>query len=118
MNNDVYKVIKRSCYSLFLLLYFVISPTTYATSLTEAFSTLDTGLYKQAGCQAAIDGVVGFVDGLGAAQLNNLDTGDDFISGDLSLRIGGNWSLFLFAPNCSKNVYLLLKPKPILKYQI
>lgn len=86
-----------------------------AAGLSEALSSLDTGPYKDAACKATIDAVVGAVDGLGAAGFSNVKVEDDVISGDLSLPVAGDWSIYLFAPDCSKSGFAVLKPKSDLK---
>ncbi|HAT35355.1 MAG TPA: hypothetical protein DCS82_06535 [Rhodospirillaceae bacterium] len=107
----------RICFGILLVLAALGSAPNRASAagLSEALSTLDTGPYKDAACKAAIDAVVGAVDGLGAAGFSNVKVEDDVISGDLSLPVAGSWSIYLFATDCSKSGFAVLKPKSDLK---
>jgi len=86
-----------------------------SAGLSEAISGIDTGPYADAACRAGIETLVGTIDGLGVATFQNVALDGDVISGDLSLPIGGDWSVHLFAPNCSKQGFALLRPKSDLK---
>lgn len=86
-----------------------------AAGLKDALSTIDTGPFKDAACQTAIDGLIGAVDGLGGVAISNLKVEDDAISGTVKLPVGGTWALHLFGADCSKSVYAFLKPGTDLK---
>ena len=83
--------------------------------LSEQIAGIDTGPYADAACQAGIETLVGTVEGLAGSALKDLSIDDGVISGELTLPIGGTWSLFLFAPDCSTQVFLMLKPGSDLK---
>lgn len=83
--------------------------------LSEQLAGIDTGPFADTACQASIEALVGAVDGFGGSELKNLSIDDGVISGELTLPIGGAWSLFLFAPDCSQQVFLMLKPGSDLK---
>ncbi len=86
-----------------------------AASISDTISTIDSGPFKDAACQTAIDSLIGTVDGLGIAAISNLKSGDASISADLTLPIGGTWTMHLFGADCSKNVFAYLKPGSDLK---
>ncbi|MCP4271727.1 MAG: hypothetical protein GY781_07140, partial [Gammaproteobacteria bacterium] len=90
--------------------------TVQAASLKDTLTQIDTGPYADAACQTTIKSLIGTVDGLGVAVLSNLAFDDDVVSGDLKMPIGGTWELYLFGANCSKEVYVFLKPGKDLKF--
>jgi hypothetical protein len=93
----------------------LVPASAFAAGVKDALSGIDTGPYADAACRAGIEALVGTVDGLGAAQLSNLTLDGNVISGDLTLPIGGSWKLNLFAPNCEKKAFALLRPASDLK---
>jgi hypothetical protein len=97
------------------LMFGVTAEKPRAAGLSEALSSVNTGPFKDAACKATIEAVVGAVDGLGAGGISNVKVEDDAISGDLSLPVGGDWSIYLFATDCSKSGFAVFKPKSDLK---
>jgi hypothetical protein len=86
-----------------------------AAGLSDTLKDIDTGPFKDAACRAAIEGMVGAVDGLGVAAFSDLKVEDDAITGKLSLPVGGSWTIALFATDCSKNAFAFLAPGKDLK---
>jgi len=100
----------------FLISSTILWGTLQAANLKDTLTQIDTGPYADAACQTAIKSLIGAVDGLGIAELSNLAFDDDVVSGDLKMPIGGTWDLYLFGADCSKEVYVFLKPGKDLKF--
>jgi hypothetical protein len=87
-----------------------------AAGLKDSLATIDSGPFKDAACQTAVDSLIGAVDGLGVAVISNLKSDDQSVSADIKLPVGGTWALHLFGADCSKNVFAFLKPGSDLKF--
>jgi Skp family chaperone for outer membrane proteins len=101
--------------SIFLISVATMSRSADAAGLSDTLKQVDTGPFKDAACRAGIEAMVGTVEGLGTAVFSDLKVEDDAITGKLKLPIGGDWTIGLFATDCSKNAFAFLKPGSDLK---